>query len=132
MSTWDEPSLQPCPMCGEPVHLRIDAHGEPVVTIIQCNRYSEQHSSMGVHRDPCDFAICKSECPPALWPLFLGIYGGKYAPVCEWKYDDLKDSWYTACGTDYCFEDGPKATTRFCQNCGKPIKEAETNAKARD
>ena len=62
MSGRNEPSAQPCPMCGKPVYLKIASHGEPVVTAIICDN--------GL----CAFAVWKSECPPALWPLFLGIY----------------------------------------------------------
>ena len=47
--------------------------------------------------------------------------------TCVWTWDEHNDFWDTACGESFCFiNDGPKENrTKYCQYCGKPIKEAD-------
>ena len=46
---------------------------------------------------------------------------------CNWKYDDIHDTYDTACGESYWFEchesDLRSISYKYCPNCGKPINE---------
>ena len=47
-----------------------------------------------------------------------------------WQYDEIADTWETACGEAWSFVDGnPRENNcRFCPFCGKKIKEESPDA----
>lgn len=51
---------------------------------------------------------------------------GKKIKTCTWKHEQTADHAYyvTACGQDFCFEDGTPVDNKFkfCPYCGKKIR----------